>query len=128
MDSRLINAMVSEYGLDTIAQNDKARIGIKASENVEYDRYLQYRYRVLQSLDKDKQSALSAAMAELSAHYQKEIGNGNFSEVGYSAQLADKYLSQYNIKGLVGGPDEVSECEFKEVVAAFATTERCLFR
>jgi hypothetical protein len=87
MDSRLINAMVADYGLRTIHDTDKARLGVKVSDNEEFNAYMLERAEGMRSV-KDPE-VLSKALAGISAMYQKDEVRGNHISVPYAIELAN---------------------------------------
>jgi len=72
--------------------------------------------------------AVAASLAGIAAMYQREEANGARLDTPYAYEAADAAPTHFNKLGLVGGPDEVTEDEVTEVVAAFATAERHLFK
>ncbi|MCM0082311.1 hypothetical protein L4X63_11995 [Geomonas sp. Red32] len=126
MDQKLIDSMVAEYGLGTIAAQDKARLGVKVSDDPEYNAFMLYRADLLRSLKNPE--VVGSVLAKAAAMYQREEANGNILSTPFATEAADMMLSHYNKQGLVGGPDEVTKDEFTEVVAAFAVAERHLFK
>lgn len=126
MDSRLINGMVAEYGLRWLRDTDKARIGIKVSNNEEYSSYMQHRAEC-QRINGGTETA-AEVMKKVANMYQQDEARGRHLTTPYATELADSYLTLFNKRGLVGKPGELTEDDFKEVVAAFATAERQLYK
>jgi integrase len=138
MDSRLINGMVAEYGLRWIRDTDKARIGITVSGGAKYNEYMQERAKCMQprtvtssdgtKMGKVTSADIGKALADVANLYKEFEAEEGILSTPYATELADKALTHYNSLGLVETPDEVTEDNFKEVVAAFAVVERQLFK
>ena len=122
MDGKLIDSMVAQYGLAEIAAQDKARLGVKVSGDPDYNEFMLRRAEVLRLSDPEATAAVFANVAE---QLRRDQAKGR-RILGHEA--AYMMLGHYNNLGLVGGPDEVTEDEVTEVVAAFATAERHLFK
>jgi len=123
MDGKLIDSMVAQYGLSTITAQDKARLGVKVSDDPDYNDFMLNRAECLRLGDPE---TVGAAMAKVADMLQREEAKGR--HLTFGPEAADIMLAHYNELGLVGGPDEVTADEVTEVVAAFATAERHLFK
>ena len=126
MDSKLIDSMVAQYGLGTIAAQDKARLGVKVSYDPDCNEFMLRRAEVLRTCRNP--DVVATALEGLSTMLQKaQVSDGPFS-TPYATEAAEVALTHYHKLGLVGAPGEITEDEYKEVVAAFATAERHLFK
>ena len=125
MDSRLINGMVAEYGLGFIRHTDKARLGVKVSNNDEHNAFMLHRAECQRSINGSTE-AVANVMLNMSKKFQDSIGRGNVSELSFAAELADEALTHYNEIGLV--PDRISSDDFTQVMFAFAEAERQIYK
>lgn len=127
MDSRLINGMVAEYGLRWLRDTDKARLGVRVSNNEAYNAFMLHRAECQRSSD-GSTDEVAKGMTTLAGEFQRDEGRGHHLNIPYATELADQYLTLFNKRGLVGKPEELKEGDFKEVAAAFATAERQLYK
>jgi integrase len=127
MDSKLINAMVAEYGLETLLEHDKARIGVKASDNAKLNSALSDLYKTVQTSD-NKQYFASKTMTRIANEYQMSISRGKQAEVPLAEKLAKLYMARSVGNGLLDDNLDTESDDFKEVVAAFALAERLIHK
>lgn len=124
VDQKLIDAMVAEYGLETVAAQDKARLGVKVSNDPEYNEFMLRRAECLRLAGEP--DGIATAMANVANWLQREGAKGR--HLTQAPEAADVLLTRFHKRGLIGGPNEVTEDDITEVVAAFATAERHLFK
>ena len=109
MDSRLINGMVAEYGLEGIASMDKERY--RRTEGSSYKRV------EAESQDWLKTSE-ARRMDEVTGEHLKNIS---------TLELATWYLKEFKNRGLLDGQD-FSKDDIKQIVTSLHTAERQLFK
>ena len=121
MDIKLINGMVAEYALESLEQDVKAARGGSSSDAMkEYIDFVRSSPRRRASA-----SSLSVAIADV---YNELILDGKHDKVPFSKELAGVGISKLRLSGFIGEDEELEPEEIKEVVAAFAETEKHLHK
>jgi integrase len=121
MDSRLINGMAAEYGLENLADYDKASKGLATFDAMKG--YVDY----VRSSPERRKLAVNLS-DEIADACNQSILDGRHEDVLFAKDWAKLFISKYRLSGLIEEDEEIEPEEFKEVVAAFAQTERQLHK
>jgi len=109
MDSRLINGMVAEYGLEAIGNMDK-------------ERYRRTEGRAYKQVEVESQHWLDSS----ERRRIEEVTGAHLKDEG-TLELAIWYLKEFKNRGLLDGQD-FSKDDIKQVVTSLHTAERQLFK